>query len=138
MRAILIAAAFCLAGAGAIAATPEEPVAPAQDLAFDAPQWRALVEGKTLYYRNRNGEFVGREYYAPGSQRAVFIYFDGSCYDGTWREDDGVFEFRYDGVFYFRHLRRGGELIAAEVDGPEQVVFKITNEVLSCSDDLIS
>lgn len=108
------------------------------DVYLTREQWRAIADGRTLYYRNESGAFVGREYYVPGTQRAVFVYFDGNCYEGTWSESGGVFEFRYDDVFFFRHLRRGDSLIAAEIGGSEQVVFNITDEVLSCAENLTS
>ncbi|MEO0717778.1 MAG: hypothetical protein AAFZ06_02760 [Pseudomonadota bacterium] len=134
--ALLAAVAVASPAAGENQApAPREHV---EEIHFSGPEWFALVEGKTLYYKNMSGGFVGREYYVPGSRKAVFIYFDGSCYEGSWSESDGVFQFRYDGDFYFRHIERGGVLIAAEVDGPEQVVVDITNEVLSCDRDLSS
>lgn len=96
-----------------------------------------MVAGKTLYYQADFG-LMGREYYPPGSNRAVFVYFDGSCYDGTWEEADGVFCFHYDARHCFRHFERDGVLIAQEMDGTEQIVTKMTDEVLSCAPDLLS
>ncbi|MEM1336016.1 MAG: hypothetical protein AAGG08_21415, partial [Actinomycetota bacterium] len=59
------------------------------------------MEGKTLYYRTSDGK-VGREYYPPGGQEAIFEYnsFE-SCYEGEWWEEDGKFCFAYDGLHCF-------------------------------------
>lgn len=141
---LLLAASPVLAVAPASADPAAEVASPAGppptvggEVYFDAESWRALVEGKTLTYR-ASGGLMGREYYVPNSNRVVFVYFDGRCYDGSWTETDGVFCFAYDGEFCFHHLRRGGKLIAREMNGAEQIVTSITDETLACTPDLIS
>lgn len=110
----------------------------AEEKFFTEETWRALVEGKTLYYMTPFG-MMGREYYPPGGNRAVFEYdVDKRCFDGSWSEQNGLFCFNYDGQHCFEHLKRGDDIIAREVDGDEQIVIRITDEVLSCSDDLLS
>jgi hypothetical protein len=104
---------------------------------FDAASWRAYVEGKTLYYSTPSG-ILGREYYPVGGDKAVYIYFDGRCFDGEWAvEADGLFCFQYDGAHCFEHFERDGKVIARETDGDEQVVVRVTDEVLSCAPDLL-
>lgn len=135
-----IGAAAGLCGAAALAQNAESPADAATqgvEQFYDAESWRALVSGKTLTYQVEWG-VMGREWYDPGGDRVVYVYFDGRCYDGSWREKDGVFCFRYDGEHCFRHLMRDGKLIAREMDGDEQVVTKITDERLSCTPDYTS
>lgn len=111
---------------------------PNAEIFFTGDAWRALVTGKTLYYATSEG-LVGREYYPPGGQRAVFEYAgDRSCFEGSWREADGVFCFNYDGEHCFFHLRRGDMIIARQMNGVDQQVVKITEETLSCAAGLTS
>lgn len=99
--------------------------------------WRALSSGKTLYYYTSRG-LLGREYFVPGGDRAVFIYFDGQCFDGSWSWNDGLYCFEYDARHCFRHLRRGERLFVRDLDGDEQDILEITDEVLSCEPELLS
>lgn len=148
LAAALIAAAALAAAAHAqsqapsneapAAETPTPPDPGAYDRTFqDAESWRARVAGKTLYYYYDSG-LVGREYYPPSGDRVVFQYADSTCFEGTWTAREGVFCFRYDGVHCFTHHERDGQLIAREVDGDEQTVREITDEVLSCAPELSS
>lgn len=109
---------------------------------YGESDWRAYAEGYTLYYRNyadgQVGGLVGREYYAPGGDRVIFVYFDGRCFDGSWSENAGVFCFQYDGTHCFEHIAREGQVFARELDGDEQIVTRRTNEVLSCTPDPVS
>lgn len=104
---------------------------------IEEADWRALVSGKTLYYSTPAG-LVGREYYPPNSDRAIFIYHDGQCFDGTWREENGIYCFLYNGEHCFQHLRQGERIFVRELDGDTQDVVRITDEVLSCDPDLFS
>ena len=118
---------------------PAKPPAPrGGEVFFDEDSWRALVEGKTLYYRTSEG-LVGREYYPPGGNRAVFEYAgDGACFEGSWNYASGLFCFFYDTKHCFRRLERGGDIFARQMDGVDQKVIKITSEPLSCAKGLTS
>lgn len=125
------------AGAGAGA---EAPIA---ERRFTETEWRALVEGKTLYYETSRGYpdgfgLMGKEYYVPNSNKVVFVYANGDCYEGTWDVEDDVFCFNYDARHCFKQFDRDGQWVVQEMDGREQVVVKITNEVLSCAPGLTS
>ena len=124
---------------GLLETEPAEPAAPrAEEIFFDEASWRALVEGKTLYYRTPTG-VVGREYYPPGGNRAVFEYAgDGACFEGTWNVVGNLFCFNYDSRHCFRHLSRDGVIYARQMDGVDQRVFRITDEPLSCAKGLTS
>ncbi|MEO1331678.1 MAG: hypothetical protein AAFW46_18685, partial [Pseudomonadota bacterium] len=120
---------------------PDE--AASQERPFDGASWRARVEGKTLYYETRKGYpenygLMGKEYYVPNSNKVVFVYADGDCYEGTWDYADQIFCFNYDDRHCFRQFERDGEWIVQERDGREQAVVKITSEVLSCQPGLVS
>ena len=117
---------------------PDEATPGGAEVFFNAETWRALVEGKTLYYQTPQG-MVGREYYPPGSNRAVFEYAgDNSCFEGSWTEQDGKFCFNYDGTHCFYHLMRDGEIFARQMDGVDQKVIKITKEPFTCGAELTS
>lgn len=134
----LLSTGFGAAPAAAQTITlPQAPAATEPVQSFTEAEWRALVSGKTLYYDTPWG-FMGREYYVPNSNRAVFVYYDGRCYDGTWSQDAGLFCFLYDGRHCFEHLREGARIFVRELDGDEQDVVRITDEVLSCEPQLLS
>lgn len=124
---------------------PSAPSAPTEDLGrpFTGPEWRALVEGKTLYYETSRGYpegfgLMGKEYYVPNSNKVVFVYANGDCYEGTWEVRDQIFCYNYDRRHCFRQFDRDGRWVVQEMDGREQVVVKVTNEVLSCAPGLTS
>lgn len=117
------------------APTPPLPGPRPGEKMFDADTWRAFAEGKTLYYSTPAG-ILGREYYPPGGDRVIYIYFDGRCFDGTWFVEADRFCFDYDGLHCFEHIERDGVIIAREEDGDEQEVVRRTDEVLSCEPEL--
>lgn len=124
----------------ALREAPGGPGAPraAGEVFFNEESWRALVEGKTLYYELPGGP-VGREYYVPGGNRVLFEYAGGAaCFDGRWTEENNVFCFEYDGTHCFFHLRKNGEVIARELNGADQVVTRVVVEPFSCEQDLVS
>ncbi len=109
---------------------------PAADL-IDADEWREMMSGKTLTYESSAG-LIGREYYVPGGDRVIFVYYDGRCFDGHWLHDSGFYCFEYDGFYCFQHFRRDGQIMVREQDGGEQRVTDISDEILSCKPDLLS
>lgn len=144
--AVLSVALASLGAATAVAQTAPQPEGdrPAPPAASSPPveaiseaEWRALVSGKTLYYSTVSG-FMGREYYPPNSNRSIFEYFDGTCFDGSWSQADGIYCFIYGDTHCFEHLRQGERIFVRELDGDEQDVFRITDEVLSCEPELLS
>ncbi|MEM9725099.1 MAG: hypothetical protein AAF909_06535 [Pseudomonadota bacterium] len=111
-----------------------------EEIEFTEDSWRALVEGKTLYYQI-DADTVGREYYIPGTNRAVFEYAGGGpdrCFEGVWTVVNGWFCFEYDATHCFRHLERDGEIYARQTNGVDQRVFKKTEERLSCEPEFVS
>lgn len=112
-----------------------EPI-PAADL-IGEQEWREIASGKTLRYESAAG-LVGHEYYVPGGNRVIFVYFDGRCFDGQWAYVDGYYCFEYDGFYCFEHFHRDGEIMVRERDGGEQRVAGITDEILSCEPQLLS
>lgn len=138
-------------GDGALGLEPPAPGDPdARDQArsddaeyyYGESDWRAYAEGYTLYYSTYAdgavGGLVGREYYVPGGDRVIFVYFDGRCFDGRWSENAGMFCFEYDGTHCFEHIARQGQVFARELDGDLQIVIRRTDEVLSCAPDPVS
>ena len=109
---------------------------PAADL-IDADEWREMMSGKTLTYESSAG-LIGREYYVPGGDRVIFVYYDGRCFDGHWLHDSGFYCFEYDGFYCFQHFRRDGQIMVREQDGGEQRVTDISDEILYCKPDLLS
>lgn len=143
---ILVAALLGLLSIGApqaalaqVGEADAQSPAEGDEIFFDEASWRALVEGKTLYYRLPDG-LVGREYYPPGGgDRVVFEYAgNGRCFEGSWSATDGLFCFQYDGEHCFRHLKRGDHIYARQMDGVDQKVVQISSEPLSCAKGLTS
>lgn len=142
-----VAAAILLSFAAAPVASraePTEKAASGEEVFFDAASWRALVEGKTVYYEDSNGP-IGREYFPPGGNRAFFEHAGGNfCLEGTWSEKDGVFCFEYDRQHCFYHLEKGGEIYARLSDfllqkgNEDQRVAKIVTEPFTCQKGLTS
>ena len=110
--------------------------ATAQEAAIGPDAWRALTEGKTLYYY-KDGELYGREYFGPGD-RVVFRFPNGACTEGAWAYAEEKFCFAYAGQLHcFSHWMRDGEIVVRSIDDPEeeQTVEKIAdNEPLTCDE----
>ncbi|MEM7547375.1 MAG: hypothetical protein AAF367_17740 [Pseudomonadota bacterium] len=96
-------------------------------------EWTRLTSGKTVYY-SIDGEYQGKEYYAPGEAFLVFIAPDGQCIEGVWAYTDGRFCFSYGADFQcFAHLRRGEKLFSRpDTGGAEQEIERIVEEPLTC------
>ncbi len=140
--AALLAAAS-LAGAAA-AQSPEEG-APIGDFTpslgeriIPEEEWLSMVEDRTVYYEIA-GNYHGKEYYEPGSNRVVFVFASGECSEGAWRQQNGVYCFDYGSIYCFYHFERDGQTFIRDVErGGEQRVAQITNEALSCQPEIIS
>ncbi|MEM7270984.1 MAG: hypothetical protein AAF401_17225 [Pseudomonadota bacterium] len=129
MKRLLICAALCLAPLGAAA----------KDAQIGPDAWRALTDGKTVYYF-KDGRLYGREYYAPGGD-VVFRFPNGICAEGRWAFAEEKYCYAYAGQLHcFAHVMRDGEIvIIGDADGEEQVVEKIVeSEPLSCSEAIDS
>lgn len=85
---------------------PEAPTPPDEGGGFELPDlgtvenmgyeaFKALVDGKTLYFSLPDGAHWGREYYIPGTQRSVFIFANGECFNGTWRLEEERYCYYY-------------------------------------------
>ena len=108
------------------------------DQEISLQEWREMTEGRTVWY-SLGGVHWGREYFHPGRDSATFVSADGDCATAPWVYADGVFCFAYTGMDCFRHIRRGGALLAVPLsDGATQVIEKITDGPLSCEPPLSS
>ena len=99
---------------------------------YDEARWRSYAEGKTLYYTTAFG-LVGKEYYPPNSNRVVYVRANGTCVDGDWSFKDDIFCFEYQSQHCFFHIERDGVVYARHIDGVEQTVSQVTDEILSCA-----
>ena len=132
LRAVRLGAVLCAMLGGLAAAEPaaERPIPPAE--------WRALTEGRTVWY-SLDGVHWGREYFHRDGETATFVTPDGRCLTAPWGWADGLYCFAYDGLHCFRHVRRDGEILAIPEGGDAaQVVAKITDEALFCGPSLSS
>lgn len=132
-----------IAVAAVMTATPGTAVAQSDGEAtglipFD--EFRALADGKTLYFQLMDGRFWGREYYVPGTQESVFVFADGECFEGYWTYRDEIYCYHYrEQPSCWRHFWLDGSIAVESGDGLRQVVAKITeNEPLSCKPELLS
>ncbi len=57
-------------------------------------QFKAVAEGKTLYFATPSGPY-GAEQYLKG-QRSIWRYGDGSCTHGVWYAKKDMICFRYE------------------------------------------
>lgn len=118
----------------AIAAAP----AFAEPVEFSEGQWRALVQGKTLIYRD-NGAFSGLERYAPAGNRVEWQFPNGECTVGTWEVVGGAFCFTWEllDLQCYRHLKDGNRVIvvgteASPSPGEITEVSEITDLSITC------
>lgn len=147
---VFAAAALVLATAAASAqsAAPDGGFTPPSfpDLAADERpiserEWRALTRGKTLYYHEW-GRFTGRERYDEDGRRVMFKRTEGrGCITGTYDHQrapagGAVFCFYWDEPVCFQHFRRDGKIFARRSDGGEAEIFRITDEVIGCDDNV--
>jgi hypothetical protein len=148
---LVLGAALCamtLAGQRAQAApttlSPVEAPLPPRDLVLrdGAPvpqeEWRALTEGRTVWYFARDGLW-GRELYRRPDADAsggivTFEHRDGLCLDARWTHNAGLycFDFGEGPPHCFRHLRWEGRLFAISLSGDVQEVKRIDNSGVSC------
>lgn len=106
----------------------------AADAEIGPDAWRALTEGKTLFYY-RDGALYGWEYYYPDSVKVEFCSADGVHAVGEWGYSEGTYCFAYFGDLHcFRHVMRDGEIFVIDVNsgddgagGDEQRVDRIAN-----------
>ena len=138
VRSVFVAAV--LVGGPALAASEPEapPESPTQAEVIGIEEWRALTEGRTVWYTLR-GRPWGREHFHKGRDQATFMTPQGECMTAPWTYQDGVFCFAYGGMHCFRHLRRDGEIFAAPLDGGEaQKIERIDDTPVSCEPPLSS
>lgn len=143
LAAALLAAAPLVAAPGLAPATsdpaPLEPDAPeAETETIGLDEWRALTEGRTVWYTLR-GQLWGMEHFHKGRDEATFMTPQGECMTAPWAYQDGVFCFAYGGLHCFRHVRRNGALFAVPVaGGDEQRIKRIDDTPVSCEPPLSS
>lgn len=103
-------------------------------------EFRALTDGKTLYFELEDGQLWGREYYVPGTQDSVFVFADGECFEGYWTYDETYYCYHYrDQPSCWLHFWEGGQIKVESATGMRQVVGKIVDrEPLSCEPELLS
>lgn len=151
---LLAAALVCLVGVGDAAAqsaaspdivpsadTPDA-VAPSQGgvRAIPFAEFRALTDGKTLYFELEDGRLWGREYYIPGTQDSIFVFADGECFEGYWTYDETYYCYHYrENPSCWLHYWEGDQIKVESRSGMRQVVGKIVDrEPLSCEPELLS
>ena len=128
VRLAAIACALALAAAAGAQETPQ----------FTEAEWRELVRGKTLIYRE-DGVFEGLERYAPAGNRVEWQYPNGDCTIGTWEVVEEMFCFNWErlDVQCYRHLRVGERVIVVGTElspSPGEVteVTEIKELPISC------
>ena len=105
----------------------------------DKAEFHAMVDGRTVYFELEDGTLWGREYYIAGTQRTVFEFYDGECFNGDWRKEGPYYCYYYTGepscwLTYYE----GDQLTVLSRSGAKQRVRKITEETLSCDADLLT
>ena len=133
---------LALAAAPAAAAEPPDRETLAEQ-GEDVPlaEWRALTEGRTVWYRI--GEALwGRERYLPGENSVTFQFPDGECLEARWFHEPPWYCFDFGEALgggpphCFRHLRFEGELWALGLSGgPPQKIERIDATPLACGPD---
>lgn len=143
--ALLLLLALALAPPLAAEETPAPAPPDLADTGEDiAPEdWRALVAGRTVWYRI-GPDLWGRERYAVGADRVVFQFADGECVEGGWTYEAPWYCFDFQGALTgagphcFRHLRHDSGLWVLSLAGEAQAVVKIDATPLSCGPDVVS
>lgn len=99
-------------------------------------EFRALVDGKTVYYATPDGVPIGREYFPPGRNSAVYVHVDGPCLNGTWRYAWPVFCFKYrQQPSCWSTYWDGDRIFVLSDDGQlQQITAIVENEPLVCND----
>ncbi len=102
-------------------------------------EFNALVDGRTVYFELEDGTFWGREYYIRGTNRTVFEFADGQCYNGDWRKEGDYYCYYYlDEPSCWLTFYEGDRLTVLSRNGAKQRVRRISDETLSCDADLFS
>lgn len=105
----------------------------------DAAEWRALTNGRTVWYFAHDGLW-GRELYRSSANSpadgglVTFEHRDGECLDARWTHAAGLycFDFGAGSPHCFRHLRWQDRLFAISVNGDVQEVKRIDRSGVSC------
>lgn len=100
--------------------------------------WRELVQGRTLIYRE-NGVFSGLERYAPSGNRVEWQFPNGECTVGTWEVVEGIYCFTWERLDLqcYDHLQDGSRILVVGTDvspSPGEVteVSEITDLSIAC------
>ena len=102
--------------------------------------WRALTDGRTVWYYFPEGLW-GREAYrglggAEAEGAVVFEHRSGACLSGDWRylaeAELYCFDFQDGRTHCFRHLRWQERLFAVSLSGDVQEVKRIDGAALTC------
>ena len=128
MRAILpTLLAGCLATAAAADPVP-----------FTEAEWRDLVRGQTLIYRE-DGVFAGLERYAPAGNRVEWQFPNGECTLGTWEKVGEAFCFTWEHLDLqcYTHFKDGDRVLVVGTElspSPGEIteVSEITDLPISC------
>lgn len=124
--------------------SPVDAPLPSRDLVLEGgvpvppAEWRALTEGRTVWYFARDGLW-GRELYrlgdaAPDGGFVTFEHRGGECLDARWRYEAGLycFDFGAGPAHCFRHMRWQDRLFAISTSGDVQEVKRIDRSGVSC------
>lgn len=129
---------------GRLDAVPEDDaIGGMKDIPID--DWREMVRGRTVTY-SIGGDVWARETYDTGSDTVWIRLADGTCMDGVWTWNDGVYCYAWSsGEFScFRHVRSQGSILVIPVleDGTGlgtiQTVTQISDVPASCGPELTS
>lgn len=131
--------AWSVSTAAAQATPTNNPASSAPAVDVPLEEYRRLLDGRTAYFYLANGALWGREYYIPGTDRSVFRYPDGRCFEGEWRVEGGLYCFYYrERPSCWRTVWLGGRLTVFSQAGGVQFIDHIADgEPLSCGSDLI-
>ncbi len=112
---------------------------PRRDISPEA--FKAMTDGKTLYFELVDGQLWGREFYVPGSNRTVFKNaLTDECLEGHYTREGDRFCYHYrDQPSCWLTFYEDDQIVVEAEDGQRQWVRKIvSNEPLSCADGLLS
>ncbi|MEO1291390.1 MAG: hypothetical protein AAFV62_00940, partial [Pseudomonadota bacterium] len=103
-------------------------------------EFRSLVSGKTLHFILPDGSPWGREWYQPGTQRSVFVFRDGTCFDGQWERKGNryCYYYRDEPSCWLTHYEGDRIKVISRTQMVQYVARITSNEPLSCDPELLS
>lgn len=147
MRLFALAALAALAAATAAAqsdgrgaqAGQRGAATDAERRVFDAADFRAAFEERTIHLIGPSGLHYGSEYYAPGD-RTIWIPADGPCLPGDWwfEGDRMCFQYPDSGPHCWLVYEEAGEVYVLSNDGLLLRIVSVEERPLQCDPELLS